>query len=182
MGKGGTQSLTIGIIVFLAVVFIVIRRMRPQPVNPTRVAVTGLVFILLLVLALGSDINPFLRDVPAIIASPFALILGGLLGWVIVRTMTFWVDSQTGLLWMRGGILFAIIYVGALVLRVGTTYLAQAGSSNSAVAQIPWLRGFSADLVLLSIGMLAVRMGLIYNRYRQHVAGGGVPAAGTAPR
>ncbi len=178
MGKGAASGLTIVVIVFLALVFVVIRRMRPQPVNPTRIAVMSAVFIVLLLLALGSDINPFIRDIPAIVAAPFALALGCLLGWVIVRTMTFWVDAQSGILWMRGGILFAIIYVGALVLRVGTSYLAQAGAHNSTVEQLPWLRGFSADLVMLSIGMLAVRMALIYNRYRQHVAQGGVPMAG----
>jgi membrane protein CcdC involved in cytochrome C biogenesis len=180
VGTGATSGLTIVVLVFVALVFIVIRRMRPQPVNPTRVAITGAVFIVLLLLALGSDFNPFIRDIPAIIGAPFALALGCVLGWVIVRTMTFWVDGQTGLLWMRGGILFAIIYVGALVLRVGTTYLAQAGAHNSTLQQLPWLRGLSADFVLLSIGMLAVRAGLIFNRYRQHVAQGGVPIAGPA--
>lgn len=182
MGKGATSGLTIIVIVFLALVFVVVRRMRPQPVNPTRVLITGLLFIVLLLLALGSDFEPFIHDVAAIVAAPFALAIGCLLGVVIVRSMTFWVDSQSGLLWMRGGILFAIIYVGALVLRVGTSYVSQAGAHNPTLAQYPWLRGLSADLVLLSIGMLAVRAVLIYNRYREHVAKGGVPIAGTTSR
>ena len=174
----GTSGLTVGLIAALAVVFVVVRRMRPQPVNPTRVVVTGVVFIVLLVLALGADVGTFVRDVPAIIAAPLALILGGALGFVIVRSMTFWVDPQSGLLWMRGGILFAIIYVGALLLRIGVSYLAQAGAHSSVLEQLPWLRGASADLLFLSMGMWAVRAALVYNRYRQHVAQGGVPIAG----
>ena len=177
MFRGGTSSLTVGLIVLVAVVFIVVRRMRPQAVNPTRVLLLGAVFVVLLLLALGGDVSTFLRDVPAIIAAPFALVLGGLLGWFIVRSMTFWVDQQSGLLWMRGGVLFAVIYVVALLLRVGTTYLSQAGSSTL-LEQAPWLRGLSADLIFLSIGMWVVRAVMIYNRYRQHVAQGGVSIAG----
>lgn len=181
MGKGATSGLTIGVVVLVLVVFIVVRRMRPQPVNPTRTLLMGGVFIVLLLLALGTDLSTLAHDVPAIIVAPFAIVLGGVLGFVIVRSMTFWVDQRSGLLWMRGGVLFAIIYVGALVLRVGTTYLAQAGSHSTLLTQLPWLRGASADLIFLSIGMWAVRAGMIYNRYRQHVAEGGVPMQPTGP-
>ena len=178
MGRGATSSLTIGLIVVVAAVFIIVRRMRPQPVNPTRVVLMGGVFVVLLLVALGSDVSTFLRDVPAIIAAPFAIVLGGLLGWFIVRSMTFWVDQQSGLLWMRGGFLFAVIYVVALLLRLGTTYLSQAGSNSTLLEQAPWLRGLSADLIFLSIGMWVVRAVMIYSRYRQHVAQGGVSIAG----
>lgn len=183
MGKGAASGLTVGVIVLLAVVFFVVRRMRPQPVNPRRTLLMGAVFIVLLLLALSSDLSSFVHDAPALIAAPFALVLGGLLGVAIVRSMTFWVDARSGVLWMRGGILFAVIYVVALVLRVGVSYAAQSGSRNPTLGQYSWLHGVATDLVLLSIGMWAVRAALIYNRYRQHVAGGGVPAASAgAPR
>ena len=182
MGRGSTSGLTAGIVVALLIIFVVVRRMRPQPVNPTRVLLLGAIFVVVLLLALGSDINPFIRDVPAIIAAPFALILGGALGLLVVRSMTFWVDRQSGLLWMRGGVLFVVVYVGALLLRVGTTYLVQAGSSNPEIAHLTWLHGVSADLIFLSIGMWVVRAWMIYNRYRQHVDEGGVPMQPTGPR
>lgn len=181
MGRGAASGLTVGVIVLVVIVFVIARRMRPQPVNPTRTLALGAIFIVLLVLALGSDFNPFIHDVPAIIAAPFALLLGGALGFVIVRSMTFWVDPQSGLLWMRGGILFAVIYVCALGLRLGTTYLAQSASTNPALRQLTWLHGVSADLLFLSMGMWAVRAALIYNRYRQHVAQGGAPLEPTGP-
>ena len=181
MGRGATSALTVGVIVFVLVVFMVVRRMRPQPVNPTRVLLMGAIFIVLLLLALGSDFTTFLRDVPAEIAAPFALVTGGVLGLVIVRSMTFWVDPQTGLLWMRGGVLFAVIYVGALMLRVGVTYVAQTSNHDPALSHLSWLHGLSTDLVLLSIGMWAMRAALIYNRYRQHIAEGGVPLDQTRP-
>jgi hypothetical protein len=180
VGTRATSSLTIGVIALVAVVFVVVRRMRPQAVNPTRVILLGAVFVVLLLLALGSDVNTLLRDFPAIIAAPFAIVLGGVLGYVIVRSMTFWVDQQSGLLWMRGGVLFAVIYVVALLLRVGTSYLSSAGTNSTLLEQAPWLRGLSADLIFLSIGMWVVRAAMIYNRYRQHVAQGGVPIAGSA--
>ncbi len=175
MGRSATSGLTVGVVAVVVIVLVVVRRMRPQPVNPTRTLLMGAIFIVLLLLALGSDFNPFIHDVPAIVAAPFALALGGVLGLVIVRSMTFWVDPQSGLLWMRGGLLFVVIYVGALVLRIGTTYLAQSGNHNPDLAHLTWLHGVSADLLFLSIGMWAVRAALIFNRYRQHVSQGGMP-------
>lgn len=168
-----------GLIVFAVIVFVIARRMRPQPVNPTRVLITGAIFVALLLLALGSDVTTFARDVPAVIAAPFALFVGGVLGWILVRSMQFWTDRESGLLWMRGGIVFAVVYVAALVLRVGATYLSQTGSTNPALQQ---LHAVSADLICLSIGMWAVRAWMIHNRYRQHVAEGGVPFATNPPR
>lgn len=181
MGRSAESALiTIGIVVLVAI-FVVVRRMRPQPVNPTRTLVMGAIFIALLLFALGSDVSTFIRDVPALIVAPFALVAGAGLGLLIVRSMTFWVDGHSGLLWMRGGVLFAVVYVAALVLRMAATYLAQSGSRGSSLGQLGWLRGVSADLIFLSIGMWAVRAALVYNRYRQHVAQGGVPMQTTGP-
>lgn len=180
MTRGTTSTLTIGVVVLVLIVFVIVRRMRPQPVNPTRIVIVGGIVIALLLIALGGDFRTFARDVPAIIAAPFALLVGAALGFVIVRSMTFWVDPESGLLWMRGGIVFVVVYVVSLALRVGSTYLVQAGSTNPALAQ---LRGVSADLIFLSIGMWAVRAYLVYNRYRQHVAEGGRPlVTGPPPR
>lgn len=179
VNRATTSSLTVGLVVAVVVVFVIVRRMRPQAVNPTRILLMGGVFIALLLVALGGDFSTFARDVPAIIAAPFALVVGAVLGFAIVRSMTFWTDPESGLLWMRGGVVFAIVYVFTLLLRVGATYLTSAGAHVRALEQ---LRGVSADLVFLSIGMWAIRAWMIYQRYRQHLAEGGRPFVTTRPR
>lgn len=177
----GTQSsLLIGVVVLIVVVLVVLRRLRPQPVNPRRVAITGAIFVLVLLLSLGSGSSELLADIPALIAAPFVLVLGGVLGFVIVRSIRFWADQQTGMLWMRGGFVFAGIYVVTLALRLVASYAANA--TTGPTAHLGWVHGVSLDLVCLSIGMWIVRAVLIIRRYQQHVAQGGAPAPVAGPR
>ncbi|MGH7911040.1 MAG: hypothetical protein ACREQM_06800 [Candidatus Dormibacteraceae bacterium] len=175
MRPGSQSGLLVGVVALVLIVFVIARRMRPQPVNPRRMLITAGIFVVVLLVSLGSDWNRFVSDVPALIAAPFALVIGGALGFVVVRAMRFWTDAPSGQLWMRGGLLFAAIYVATLALRVFAIF-ATSGSSSGALAHLTWLPGVSADLVLLSIGMWIVRASLIVRRYQQHVASGGTPA------
>jgi hypothetical protein len=168
------SDLVIGLIVVVVVGFVLVRRIRPQPVNPTRMAVTALIFVVLLLFSLVSTGSAFVHDTPALIASPFALIAGAAIGWALVRLMRFWTDPQTGLLWMRGGIIFAVIYIVTLLLRFGSVFVS---GDHALTSRYSWLEGVSADLVFLSIGLWITRVTFVLLRYRQHLAQGGAPAA-----
>ncbi|HEY4864110.1 MAG TPA: hypothetical protein VIK45_01235, partial [Candidatus Dormibacteraeota bacterium] len=121
-----------------------------------------------------------------LIQSPLAVALalvclavGVLLGVVLVRTMRFWTDPNTGELWMAGGALFAIILVGTVVLRLGVRYAATGDPFSSAnsppgPSAQQGLTGFlyvlSSDLLLLTLGLWVSRAVLLYLRYREHLA------------
>src|SRR3984893_17619819 len=121
-----------------------------------------------------------------LIQSPLAVALalvclgvGVLLGVVLVRTMRFWTDPNTGELWMAGGALFAIILVGTVVLRFGVRYAATGDPFSSTNGRTgpsaqQGLTGFlyvlSSDLLLLTLGLWVSRAVLLYLRYREHLA------------
>jgi hypothetical protein len=88
--------------------------------------------------------------------------------------MTFWVDQPTGQLWMRGGVLFAAILVGTIVLRFGIRYIlygnAFGGTPPSSTVPVSplfaLLSDVSADLLFLSLGLWASRAVFLIQRHR----------------
>lgn len=172
--KANQTSLVTYAIVLVIICFAIARRMRPQPVRPNRLIITAVVYCLILLASLATAGQALIQSVPALILAPVCLIIGIVLGVVLVRFMTFWVDPQSGVLWMRGGIVFAIIFVVTLALRLGASFLfGGAGEFGHGGAHAPhgFLSDLSTDLIFLSVGMWASRAALLYNRYRQHQAG-----------
>jgi membrane protein CcdC involved in cytochrome C biogenesis len=167
-----SQLLTVLVV---AVVFVVVllRRMRPQPVRPNRLLIRAVLIVVLLGFSLVSTGVGLVHNVLALVLAPVALALGGVLGWVLVRTMTFWTDEGTGELWMKGGAVFAVLLIVVIGLRIGVTYALGGGNPYAGNAQGShgWLTGLTSDLLILSMGLWLSRAGLVYQRYRQHTAG-----------
>lgn len=171
--KANQTSLVTYVIVLVVICFAIVRRMRPQPVRPNRLIITAVIYCLILLASLATAGPALIQSVPALILAPVCLILGVFLGVILVRFMRFWVDPQSGLLWMRGGIVFAIIFVATLALRLGASFLFGGGGAGEfgpagAHASHGFLSDLSTDLIFLSVGMWASRAALLYNRYRQH--------------
>lgn len=152
--------------VAVVVPFVLMRRMRPQPVRPNQLLARAVIIVVVLCAALFSDVRLFLSSGPTLLLAPVALAAGCGLGYLLVRTMSFWTDPQTGQLWTKGGALFLVIVVATIVLRVGIATVA--GPSTGRHPSTGFLADLSADLILLAMGMWATRALLIYQRYRQH--------------
>ena len=174
--KANETTLVTYAIVLVIICFAIVRRMRPQPVRPNRLIITAVIYCLILLASLATAGGALVQSVPALILAPVCLILGIVLGWVLVRFMTFWIDPQSGALWMRGGVVFAVIFVVTLALRLGSSFLlggngSQFGPSTGHSTPHGFLADLSTDLIFLSVGMWASRAALIYNRFRQHQSG-----------
>lgn len=171
------QAQLISLLVF-AVLFglVIARRIRPQPVRSQRIVISGVI----IVLVIGAGLVGSGRQIenPVSLALIPVLVVAGVgLGFVLVRTMTFWVDQPTGQLWMKGGILFAAILVGTIVLRFGTRYILYGNAFGGSSATVPkvnsplgWLSDISADLLFLSLGLWASRSYFLIQRHRAIVA------------
>lgn len=172
-----SQLITLAVVV-LAFTLGIARRIRPQPVRPTRVMVTGVILVLVL---LGSFVGTGVQVVEnpiGLILIPVFIAAGAGLGFVLVRTMTFWVDQPTGQLWMRGGAVFAVILVATIALRFGVRYILTGnafGSSSVGAGQhstsTSLLADISADLLFLSLGLWAARAYFLFQRHRAFLAG-----------
>ncbi|HEX4214145.1 MAG TPA: hypothetical protein VIA06_12580 [Candidatus Dormibacteraeota bacterium] len=174
--KANETTLITYAIVLVVICFAIARRMRPQPVRPNRLIVTAGLYCVILLASLGTAGPALIQSIPALILAPVCLIIGLGLGVVLVRFMTFWVDPQSGVLWMRGGVVFAVIFVVTLALRLGASFLLGGSSgfgppSPGHSAPHGFLSDLSTDLIFLSVGMWASRAALLYNRFRQHQAG-----------
>jgi hypothetical protein len=119
MTRAQTSQLYAVVITAVVLGFVVMRRIRPQEVRPNRLLVGGAVIVLLVAFSLVGTGGGIVGDPLALALIPVFVVAGGLLGFLLVRTMTFWSDPNTGALWMRGGAVFALILVGAIVLRFG---------------------------------------------------------------
>lgn len=168
-----TQLYGLGIMA-LMIGFGVARRMRPQPVRPNRLIMGAAAIILVLLLSLVGTGAGLISDPLALVLIPVFIAAGAVLGWYLVRTMSFWTDPSTGALWMKGGALFALILVGTIVLRLGVRsviYGSPFGAPSPGQAQPHgFLYDLSADLLFLSLGLWASRAYLVYQRHRTHVA------------
>ena len=173
------QSQLLTILVIAAVfVVVLLRRMRPQPVRPNRLLIRAVLIVALLTFSLVSTGVGLVHNVLALVLAPVALAVGAVLGWVLVRTMTFWTDEGTGELWMKGGAVFAVLLIVVIGLRIGVTFALggggnpyAGGGSTQAPGSHGWLAGLTSDLLILSMGLWLSRAALVYQRYRQHAAG-----------
>ena len=160
------------------------RRMRPQPVRATRILVTAVVITAVVGLSFLVTGAHVISHPLALALAPVCLLAGVGLGVLLVQTMRFWTDPETGQLWMAGGAAFAIILVATLALRFGVRYLATGSlfgsSSQQARESSSPLSILSSDLLLLTLGLWLARAALLLLRHREHEAGKG-PAAGPAP-
>jgi membrane protein CcdC involved in cytochrome C biogenesis len=159
------------------------RRMRPQPVRPNRLLVSGAIIVLLIGGSFVATGAHTIENPLGLALMPICLVAGVAIGYLVVRTMRFWIDRDSGELWMAGGAAFAIILVGTILLRFGVRYAATGnafappteGESGS------FLGILSADLLLLTLGLWASRAVLLFLRYREHQAGGGAQPTGQPP-
>lgn len=164
------QLISIAVIA-VAIAFGLQRRMRPQPVRGQRILITGVIVAILLLVGLVGSGRRIISDPLAIALIPVFVAGGVALGAVLVRTMNFWTDQQTGQLWMSGGWLFAAVILVTLALRFGYRYVV---FGNALATGSAGSRGFwgdlSADLILLSLGLWGARSFLLYQRSRQHTS------------
>lgn len=156
----------------LMVGFGVVRRMRPQPVRPNRLIVSGVLITLLLGASLVGTGGGIIGDPIALVLIPVFVVGGVALGYYLVRTMTFWADPSTGSLWMKGGALFALILVGTIVLRLGVRTLVYGSPLGGAgrPSGHGLLYDLSADLLFLTLGLWAARAYFLIQRHRAHEA------------
>jgi len=167
------------VIVTVVIGLVMARRMRPQPVRPQRIAISGAIIVLLVASSLVGAGRLLVQNPISLLLIPVFVALGVGLGFVLVRTMTFWVDQPTGQLWMKGGVLFAAILIGTIVLRFGIRYIVYGDafggySSGRAVPLSPslaLLSDVSADLLFLTLGLWASRAFFLIQRHRAFQAG-----------
>jgi membrane protein CcdC involved in cytochrome C biogenesis len=157
----------------------VARRIRPEPVRPTRLLIFGAIVVVVIGLSLVGTGAHLIQSPLAVALALVCLAVGVLLGVILVRTMRFWTDPNTGELWMAGGALFAVILVGTVVLRFGVRYAAGGdpfsstnGPTGPSAQQGPtgFLYVLSSDLLLLTLGLWVSRTVLLCLRYREHLA------------
>jgi hypothetical protein len=176
MTQAQTSQLYALVIATALIGFALVRRMRPQPVRPTRLLVGGALILVLIAASLVGTGGGIVGDPLALVLIPAFLAAGAVLGFYLVRTMSFWSEPSTGALWMKGGALFALILVGTIVVRLGvrTVVYGSPFGSGSFGASSPHglLYDLSADLLFLSLGLWMARAFFLYQRHRQHVAGG----------
>jgi membrane protein CcdC involved in cytochrome C biogenesis len=181
---GAQQSQLYTLLAVAALMSLVIaRRMRPQPVRPQRIAISGAIIVLVVAASLFGTSRQLVENPVSLALAPVFVAFGIGLGFVLVRTMTFWVDQPTGQLWMKGGVLFAAILVGTIVLRFGTRYIiygnAFGGYSSGSTVPVPpslvLLSEISADLLFLSLGLWAARAYFLIQRHRAIGPGSAAP-------
>jgi hypothetical protein len=169
--SASSQLTTLAIIVVI-LGFAMYRRMRPQPVRRNRLLITAGVIVLITVLSWATTPGIF-KDPFALVLAPVAVLLGLGLGALLVRVSHIW-RSVTGELWMSGGLPFAAIFLGTLVLRFALVYAATGeffpSGSSSVYSHPSRATDLAADLLLVSVGLWAARATLLLRRYRQNEA------------
>jgi hypothetical protein len=159
--------------------FAVYRRMRAQPVRPTRAVVWGAVIVLLSafgLLATGRT-HPL-----TFVFAPLCLLAGFALGWAMMATIHFWRDEASGQLWMKGGALYIVIWLATYVLRLVVSSLSGARPGSFApppngASQPEALAVLSGDLLFLSMGLWIARAVALVRRSRQAEAEQETPLA-----
>jgi hypothetical protein len=163
----------LGGIAFLVVILSLVmwRRMRPQIVVARRIAISGVIICLVVVASLAATGGALVRDPAALALAPVFLVVGAGVGVLLVRTMRFWTDPNTGALWMRGGPLFAVILVVTLGVRFGVRMAFTGSMFGSEPGGAALHHGFwydlTADLLFLSLGMWVARAVLLVRRVQQ---------------
>ncbi len=139
--------------------FAVYRRTRQQPVRPRRTVLWAAVIVLLSAFGVVSTGR---TQVLALELAPLALAIGIGVGWLMMGTIRFWRDAETGQLWMKGGVLYVLIWLACYVLRMAVTTMAGAPPGTFTPARgappepLP-LAILSSDLLFLSMGLWIAR-------------------------
>jgi hypothetical protein len=148
------------------------RRMRPQPVRPRGIAISGVIIVLVVLASFVGAGGGLMHDIPALALIPVFLAAGIGLGFLLVRTLNFWTDPESGRLWMRGGPLFAVILVGSIALRLGARLVATGSmygpTPSNLAASHSFLYDLSGDLLLLTLGLWGARAFFLLKRHREH--------------
>lgn len=180
MTRAATSQLYAVALMAIMIGFGVVRRMRPQPVRPTRLIVSGVAIVLVIAASLVGAGGTIVADPIAALLIPVFTAAGVALGYYLVRTMTFWSDPSSGALWMKGGALFALILVGTIAIRLGVRTIVYGSPFGSTVpggsAPHGLLYDMTADLLFVSLGLWAARAYFLFRRHRAHAA-----AVGAAP-
>ena len=175
MSQAATSQLYAVGIMALLIGLGVVRRMRPQPVRPTRLLVGGVIIVAVIGASLVGAGGSIVGDPLALVLIPVFVVAGAALGYYLVQTMSFWSDPATGGLWMKGGALFALILVGTIAVRLGVrtvVYGSPFGSGSFGSRPHGFLYDLSADLLFLSLGLWLARAFFLYQRHQQHVTAG----------
>ena len=181
--SSATQSQLIGLAFMAFFVGLgVMRRTRPQPVRPRRIAISGVLITVAILAGLIGTGGRIIQDPIAIVLIPVFIAAGGLIGYYLVQTLTLWKDESTGELWMRGGAIFAVILVATIVVRLGVRTIVYGNAFGPGGAGYPGSGGggfgagsgvshgllydISADLLFLSLGLWAARAFFLVRRHQ----------------
>jgi hypothetical protein len=170
VSRAATGQLVAVAITAVFIGFAVMRRMRPQPVRPDRLLIGGVIIVLVIGFGIVGSGGGIVSDPLALALIPVFLAAGAVLGYYLVRTMTFWADAASGALWMKGGALFALILVGTIVLRFGIRAVIFGSPFAPGSGSHGFVYDLSADLLFLSLGLWVARAYFVYQRHRAHVA------------
>jgi hypothetical protein len=180
MSRAATSQLYAVALMAIMIGFGVVRRMRPQPVRPTRLVVGGVAIVLVIAASLVGTGGSLVADPVAVLLIPVFTAAGIALGYYLVRTMTFWSDPSTGALWMKGGALFALILVGTIAVRFGVRTIVYGSPFATSVpgGSVPHglLYDLTADLLFVTLGLWATRAFFLFRRHRAHAAATAPPA------
>ncbi len=154
------QPVVTGLLVLLLIAFAMYRRMRPQPVQPRRAVVMSAVIVMLSLLSLIGTNHVTANPLALALALP-ALVIGFGGGLFLMRSIHFWRDTSTGVLWMKGGVVYLVAWFATVVLRQVVAYADGAYSAQSLSGHPttlnPTLSALSADLVIVSMGIWIAR-------------------------
>ena len=162
------QAIVTVCIILLLVTYSMYKRLRPRPVQPTPIITTSAIIVALSLLSLFSTSTFFTHPLALVLALP-ALILGLVGGFLLMRSTRFWIDKTTGVLWMKGGVLYLAVWLVTLLLRQGAAY-ANGGYTGGRVpfSMSPTLTALATDLVIISMGMWIARAIALVLKYREY--------------
>ncbi|HVC32840.1 MAG TPA: hypothetical protein VNL16_04960 [Chloroflexota bacterium] len=168
---GNAPVLPIALIVVLYLAFSVYRRTRAQKVRPWRaVLITAAIVVVSLfgIVATARSMTETLFVVLMLIG----LAVGIALGLQMMRSIRFWRDDTTGELWMQGGVLYVVVWLGSYLLRYGARFAATGSLFPFSVTQTAQpettLGLLSSALLFLSIGLWISRAYALVQKYREN--------------
>lgn len=165
------QQVLTGCIFILIIGYALYRRLRPQPVRPLRIVTTAAIIVALSIVSLFSTNTLFTHTLALILALP-ALAIGIVGGFLLMRSIHFWRDENTGALWMKGGVLYLAVWLTTVLLREGAAY----ANGDFTKGHVPFtlnpiLTALATDLVIISIGLWIARAIALVLKFREYKQG-----------